>query len=1017
MRVHLFALGLICACTSPDEGLTPGELPDAGSPIFPDAAVASPDAALPAEPAIFTGHPFRGSYRTGDPALALVLDEELAYVAAAERGVLIIDVSNPRAPSLRGSLAIEGSIATGIAKAGDLLFVVDGTALRIIDVSDPAAPALRSSTPIEGYAAYVAARDSRVFVAAIGGGFSIIDVSDPDRPNLLSSLAAVSGPVAVRGDVAHVAGSVIDISDPAAPVIRGGTSFDGYDIAVDGETAYLATQNGLAILDAADPATPVIRGEFLVRGPGESMALSGGLVYLGGYEISALDVTDPALPVLVARYDLPGFGARDMVVRNGLAYLAAGPEGLQIVDLSSPGTAAPEGKFAATGTPREVALSGDLALVAGGEGGLFVFDVRTREATLLASIDTPGFAENVVVSGSRAYVADGFFGVAVIDLADPSRPVLENSLETPGYAYSLEREGELIFLADATTFRIIDISVPGAPVLRGRVLARGAALDVASSNGRAFFADSQGVRIFDVSDPDAPQLLGSFDSEDQQQTALASGDTLFLAGLATGLKVIDVSSPAAPILRGSIPTLVYVEDLSLSGNALFAAGARTHVDIIDISDLDAPVLLANVPATGTPHGIAVAAGFAVVVTDLAMMVLDVSNPANPIAWGGAPMLDNSVVDLAVRGTLAYLACGFTGLRILDIADPTAIRRRGSVRPAFGANALSVQGAFVYLAGGSAGVEIVEAFDPDAPSSIAVFDTPGTAMNVFLDGDRAYIADWGSGVQAINIESETAPIFLAGFSPEPDGRVQDLIADGDTAYVASPGSFQIIGVADPRAPVLAGVFHTPGAELRDRAGFVAELAVEGDTVFVAGGFPGFHAVDISNTRAPELLATIDVAGNANGLDLDAGMAYVAAGGGGLQLIDVADPAHPRPRAYFDLLGANDVAYDGGRAYVIGDQQLRVVDVSPRLSILGGESSAPRGSTVRFALEWIDDYPAHAEQFACATVSGACRVIEIDQQAHTATLEWMLPTTPGLHEIAVAVGNYRDAWIERRQITVR
>jgi hypothetical protein len=52
----------------------------------------------------------------------------------------------------------------------------------------------------------------------------------------------------------------------------------------------------------------------------------------------------------------------------------------------------------------------------------------------LGSFDTPGEAYGVAVVGTRAYVADGVFGLRVIDVANPSLPVEIGSFDTPNYA-------------------------------------------------------------------------------------------------------------------------------------------------------------------------------------------------------------------------------------------------------------------------------------------------------------------------------------------------------------------------------------------------------------------------------------------------------------------------------------------------------------------------------------------------------------------------------------------------------
>ena len=61
---------------------------------------------------------------------------------------------------------------------------------------------------------------------------------------------------------------------------------------------------------------------------------------------------------------------------------------------------------------------------------------ETCEPEIVGSVDTPGDAKDVHVSGSHAYVADnmadGSYGLQVIDVSDPANPVIAGSVDTPG---------------------------------------------------------------------------------------------------------------------------------------------------------------------------------------------------------------------------------------------------------------------------------------------------------------------------------------------------------------------------------------------------------------------------------------------------------------------------------------------------------------------------------------------------------------------------------------------------------
>jgi len=72
-----------------------------------------------------------------------------------------------------------------------------------------------------------------------------------------------------------------------------------------------------------------------------------------------------------------------------------------------------------------VAVAGTHAYVADGYFGLQVVDISNPASpTLIGSTDTPSFARGVAVAGTHAYVADGYFGLQILPTqCQPSTPV------------------------------------------------------------------------------------------------------------------------------------------------------------------------------------------------------------------------------------------------------------------------------------------------------------------------------------------------------------------------------------------------------------------------------------------------------------------------------------------------------------------------------------------------------------------------------------------------------------------
>ncbi len=112
------------------------------------------------------------------------------------------------------------------------------------------------------------------------------------------------------------------------------------------------------------------------------------------------------------------------------------------------------------------------------------------------------------------------------------------------------------------------------------------------------------------------------------------------------------------------------------------------------------------------------------------------------------------------------------------------------------------------------------------------------------------------------------------------------------------------------------------------GYANNVAVNGNYAYVAAGSGGLRIVDVSNRNAPTVVASTALVGNANDVKVLGNTAYVAAGTAGLHIVDVTNPLAPQLVRTVTLPGvAWDVVVSAGIAYVAaGSSGLQLIDVS-------------------------------------------------------------------------------------------
>lgn len=234
------------------------------------------DAANPDAPAIVSESFFeRGGFI--DIALsghhAFIADQGIGEFIGNEPALRVIDISDPAAPVLVGSLVLEEfwNQPMAVAVDGDLALMTTALGqLLVLDVSTPAAP--RRITTVDLSGPDILLRDARAILAG-GPGLIVLDMSDPGAPK---QVATLSLPVFGRrlvpdGDLLYVlatpeygAGTVgvhiVDLADPDAPVLLGSLTWTGRragGLAVGDGIAYMTLwEDGLRVLDVSSPSQP-----------------------------------------------------------------------------------------------------------------------------------------------------------------------------------------------------------------------------------------------------------------------------------------------------------------------------------------------------------------------------------------------------------------------------------------------------------------------------------------------------------------------------------------------------------------------------------------------------------------------------------------------------------------------------------------------------------------------------------------------------------------------------------------
>jgi len=270
---------------------------------------------------------------------------------------------------------------------------------------------------------------------------------------------------------------------------------------------------------------------------------------------------------------------------------------------------------------------------------------------------------------------------------------------------------------------------------------------------------------------------------------------------------------------------------------------------------------------------------------------------------GSASVQLSVIGQVIDGTTVNLTSRTRGTTY-QTNNVASCNFGGTDGMVFASNAVTCS---IIVANGTFSATVSGTVQNFAPSPTSFVAIPGFANGVAVNGDFAYVAAGSGGLQVVGLSSDrTTPRVVASLSLSGNANAISLV--GNTAYIAAGSAgLQVVDVTSPLSPRLLGSVNTGGTALGVR--------VVGTTAFIANS-TGLVAVSVANPTAMIIASTTNLGGQLWNLDVqpDRNLVAVAAGTGGLYLVDVSNVAAPVVRGHVATLDSRAVALRGNSAFV-------------------------------------------------------------------------------------------------------
>ena len=505
------------------------------------------------------------------------------------------------------------------------------------------------------------------------------------------------------------------------------------------------------------------------------------------------DISDLENPSELGRYS----GAfKDMELAGSFAYLAAGEEGLLILDVSTPPVLRLAGRLpgwtdedrfkrpppyedivaTSKASIQDLHVTGGIAYMAALSGGLAVVDVSDPSAPKrIGQFRTPGWAKKVTVHGHLVLVVNNGgespFTLWVVDVRDPSNPVPvgQHGSERWSQICDMSFTGTTLFyLACARgsggqlwQLGVLDLTKPYAPAKVSQHVSWAFPGGMELWKQRAYIADTDGIAVIDVHDPQKPAAVARLLAGGRTSQVFALGDYALLA-TATGLVTLDVQAPGGP-------REVATFDLGSSSESLSRALAlENHVirvglgcceeRALDLSDPRHPRWGQTVQVTpGNPNycgllhnGLSYEVSAYPPGPGMQLRVKERSGEYNCREVAAIPLGPTAQYGGAIATAGRHLYAVAAGrLYVVDIASPARpllIAAKPVRAEATYPTLLLVRGDRAYLLYG--GLWVFDLTDPQAPREIAFHATSATALDVA--GDRVFLAGPSAELEVIDL---------------------------------------------------------------------------------------------------------------------------------------------------------------------------------------------------------------------------------------------------------------------------
>jgi hypothetical protein len=358
-----------------------------------------------------------------------------------------------------------------------------------------------------------------------------------------------------------------------------------------------------------------------------------------------------------------------------------------------------------------------------------------------------------------------------------------------------------------------------------------------------------------------------------------------------------------------------------------------------------------------------------------LSVFDISSPASPVLLDTVQVTGSQAEGIAVLDNWAFVACFNQGFAVVDISDKTDLQK-----------------VYQYDTGSN----------PDSLGqayTTAAVDRSGTKILLVAN-------NWNTVVYTVT--GTAASPALTRRSNSMSGA-HDVKVLGNTAYLTAGWYLEAWNITTLTSPVRTDFLQPDVSEP------VEALDVAGGRAYATIRDTGFSIVDVSDPADISLVRTYTTPGEAQGITVSGGYAYVADGSDyGVVIYGVANPTSPLLADSYTLDGPENLAVHRDHLFITEqrtDWALRVLDAADPYNLAPATDTGDSYDYTPLNLKLVGDYAVFAAERSGVMIYDAADLDDV----HVIP-PWYV-NLPGGNAVGIDVlGNYAFITTAQSQLNV-